>query len=264
MARRRTRPVRRRRNPRRARPSQARENRARENTIALAQVLPWVLGAGAVGAVILLASSGTAEAAAAIPGLIRESGGLEPYAGSPSDGASGHRTPSPPRYVAKRLPGNWSSAQRCDFVRYMRILLMRNGMSRQTADLFIAHVARETGWGRNVFNYNFGNIKQAGSFAWHRLNDHEPYKTYESADAGIQDNINLVRNSSRYADAWRALSAGDQLWYSRLGLAGYYEYQPPADPVTGVRPPPRRHTVDTVHGAQLEYEGVLRRVRECA
>src|SRR5262249_4678852 len=45
------------------------------------------------------------------------------------------------------------------FVVYLRSALENIGLTHQQALLFLAHKARESGWGKAVWNYNFGNIK---------------------------------------------------------------------------------------------------------
>ena len=77
---------------------------------------------------------------------------------------------------------------------------------------------------------------------------------------GLLDNVNLVRNMTRYRGAWTQLLAGDPNWYSILGIEGYYEG--PANPA---QPGVHQHTTAANVGpAQAEYNDVLRLVRQYA
>lgn len=189
-----------------------------------------LVAGGAVAAVLLL-RPGDAYAAAAWPARR-------------SPGTTGARNPPGPEYEVKHLPADWSG-RRCDFVKYMRGLLVGEGLTGPVADLFVAHVARETGWGRAIWNHNFGNIKQFGAGPWHRLSDGQPYVTYPSARAGIHDNVTFLRdrNNGRYRAAWAKLVGGDPTWYGTMGRLGYYEGDPDA--------------------GQLQYDAILQLVRAC-
>lgn len=120
-----------------------------------------------------------------------------------------------------------SEAGRVAFVSFLRNALQNIGMTHQQALLFIAHKARESGWGKAVWNFNFGNIK-TGSVVlgpWFWLTDKAgpaKYRAYDSAEDGIWDNVELIRKLSRYRKAWAMLLAEDPNWYGELGLSGYY------------------------------------------
>lgn len=212
------------------------------------QILLWsAAGLGALGG-LLLAVRGAEASPVPPPPQVPAGLGLEPYRGNPTDGAipSGgtrpHRTPSTLRYTAKHLP---PTTDRCTFVRMVVALGQELGLSHRASELFTAHVARETGWGRSTWNYNFGNIKQHGQTPWHRLNDGEPYVSYPTARDGLAANIALVRDKPRYATPWRMLTEGNPNWYGELGVAGYYE------------------NADPRGAAQREYNSILRRVEGC-
>ncbi len=207
----------------------------------------WVLGGGVVAGTVLAFT----QDAYAAPNL----GPLR------VPGTTGSRTPRGPEYEPQHLPVAWpnTAAGHCAFVAYMRGLLAKEGLVGEQATLFIAHVARETGFGRAVWNNNFGNIKQYDNTTpWHRLSDGQPYKSYASARAGVHDNIAFLRdrNGGRYLEAWRMLLRGDVNWYGRMGLSGYYE-------CTGADG--NRHTcrADEIHVPQAQYEGTLAYVRRC-
>lgn len=120
-----------------------------------------------------------------------------------------------------------SEAGRVAFVTFLRNALQNIGMTHQQALLFIAHKARESGWGQAVWNFNFGNIKTGSPILgpWFWLTDKAgpaKYRAYDSAEDGIWDNVELIRKLSRYRKAWAMLLAEDPHWYGELGLSGYY------------------------------------------
>lgn len=221
-----------------------------------------VLGA-VVGAVALRSKTSaaqTSEERAPEPGA--PGSAPRPFRGDPHDGdhtmapdgrVVAHRTPPGPRYEAEVL----APAGQGDRARWLRDVVGRLeelGLSRASAVLFAAHVARETGYGRHLYGHNPGNVKQFGDGPWHRLPDGEPYITYPTPEAGLSANLALL-DRARYAEARRLLLAGDPSWYGALGLAGYYEGPP--DPSTGRRGPV---TAANVRVPQADYEGTLARV----
>lgn len=188
----------------------------------------------AAGGALLLFGGGASARASAPPSGTRRgraprdpnnySDSLERYPGDPHAGAvidgHTHRTPSGPRYKVANLPRRPETL--CAWVGQCLALLSRVGLTdRRVATLVIAHWHRETGAGRYCWNHNFGNIKQFGGGAWHRLTDGEPYVTYLSAEDGIRANLAVLR-AGRYATAWAQLQAGKPEWYLALGRAGYY------------------------------------------
>ncbi len=185
--------------------------------------------------------------------------GLVVYRGRASDGDTVdgqiHRTPATMRYEDRLLPAYPGSD--CAFAMRLVPMLRQEGLPPESAVLFAAHVARETGFGRRVHNYNFGNVKQSGAMPWHRLSDGEPYASYPSEREGLRANVALVRDKPSYRAAWQRLLAGELGWYSELGLAHYYLYR---DPVTNAWRP---HTAATVRIAQGDYERILDAVRRC-
>lgn len=120
-----------------------------------------------------------------------------------------------------------SDAGKIAYVAYLRNALQNIGMTHGQAILFLAHMTREGGWGKAVWNYNFGNIKTGtvlrGPYFW--LTDKKgpaKYRAYATAEDGIWDNVELVRSLSRYKTAWAMLLAEDPNWYGELGMSGYY------------------------------------------
>lgn len=154
-------------------------------------------------------------------------------------------------------------AGRTAFSRDVVARLMGLGLGFEPARLFAAHVARETGWGRAVWDNNFGNIKAQGGWTGpffvltDRLGFTDPYRAYATPDEGLAAVVRLVSGSPRYAGAWSQLLAGDPNWYGTLGMEGYYEGPPdPSQP--GVHQPV---TPANVAGPQGEYDDVLDLVR---
>lgn len=151
------------------------------------------------------------------------------------------------------------------FAKWVIPALQRHGLSHEAALLFGSHMARETGYGSSVYDYNFGNIKIGTSKPrgpWFWLTDTrrytDKYRAYLSADDGLEDNINLVRALKMYQKSWAMLMAGDTNWYGQLGLDGYYE-GPPDPNRPGVH---TRHTPKTIVPVQNEYNGVVRLMRQ--
>jgi hypothetical protein len=156
-----------------------------------------------------------------------------------------------------------STNGRQEFVRYLRGALMNIGLTHGQALLFIAHKARESGWGKSIWNYNFGNIKTGskilGPYFWltDRLGFRDKYRAYDTPEDGIFDNLNLVRKLSRYQKSWALLMAEDPSWYGQLGLDGYYEGPPdPARPGQHTN-----HTPETIIPVQAEYNSILSSVK---
>jgi hypothetical protein len=143
----------------------------------------------------------------------------------------GHRTPPGPEWRAEHQPRQWpaTAAGRAAFVRYaVPLFAAAAGLPQASAVLFVAHVARETGFGRAVWNNAWGNIKQYGPAAWpwHRLADQEPYKSFLTPQAGAAYAVRLVQQ--RWPGPYAKLRAGDATWYGDLGRGGYYEGDPAA------------------------------------
>lgn len=146
-----------------------------------------------------------------------------------------------------------SDAGKIAYVAFLRNALQSIGMTRNQAILFVAHMTREGGWGRAVWDYNFGNIKTGtplkGPYFW--LTDKEgpaKYRAYATAEDGIWDNVELVRTKSRYKTAWAMLLAEDPHWYGELGLSGYYGHYSHAHP-------------EAIAPVQREYNDILDSVR---
>lgn len=153
---------------------------------------------------------------------------------------------------------------RTQFTIFLREALENLGLSHDQSLLFIAHLARETGWGSAVYNYNFGNIK-AGSnppHPWFWLTDRlgytDKYRAYDRPEDGLWDDIALIRDHSLYQKSWALLMAGDPNWYSQLGLDGYYE-GPPDPNQPGVH---TKNTPETVIPVQHEYNQILAMVQQ--
>lgn len=146
-----------------------------------------------------------------------------------------------------------SDAGKIAYVAFLRNALQAIGMTHGQAILFIAHMTREGGWGKAVWNYNFGNIKTGSVIkgAWFWLTDKEgpaKYRAYATAEDGIWDNVELVRTKSRYKTAWAMLLAENPNWYGELGLSGYYGHYSRAHP-------------DAVEPVQREYNDILASVQ---
>jgi len=150
------------------------------------------------------------------------------------------------------------------FTRDVIARLMTLGLGFVPAQLFTAHLARETGWGQYVWNGNFGNIKAYSGWTGptyvltDRLGYTDNYRSYNDATQGLADDVALIRDHARYAGAWQQLQSGDPNWYSTLGIEGYFEG--PSDPnQPGVHQPT---TADNVGPAQDEYNQVLALVQQ--
>ena len=163
--------------------------------------------------------------------------------------------------LAEKMP-EFRRGQACDFVRYARGLLGPLGLSGAPADLFVAHVARECGFGQSVYDYNFGNVRAFASTAqpWYR-NPHNglPYRAYPSAHDGMAKMVAVVARSSNAVRqrAWAKLLAGDRTWYGDLGLSGYYETRDASGRWVPVTPA-------TVGEHQADYDQTLATVTRCA
>jgi hypothetical protein len=151
-----------------------------------------------------------------------------------------------------------SDAGKIAYVAFLRNALQNIGMTHNQALLFLAHMTREGGWGKAVWNYNFGNIKTGtvlkGPYFW--LTDKEgpaKYRAYATAEDGIWDNVELVRNSSRYKTAWAMLLAEDPSWYGELGLSGYYGHYSHANP--GAIAPVQREYNDILDSVRRRDQG---------
>lgn len=141
----------------------------------------------------------------------------------------GRVTPPGPEYEHKHFPPPFASP--CDFVKFCREMLARMGLTGLPADLLIAHLGRECGFGKNVYCYNFGNkrVFAGQNVPWYRHTDGLPYRAFMSSFEGLRAMVETISTSHRYAKAWQMLQAGDAKWYSELGIAGYYQTH---DPVT--------------------------------
>lgn len=182
---------------------------------------------------------------------------LEPYPGDPAADAQGHRTPSGQRVVKKQLPVY--PGDQCTSIRNILSLVQQAGLSGRAAVLFAAHVSRETGYGRDVKNNCWPNVKapNAGS-PWYRHSG-EPYTAFATPLAGMRRALEIV-DLPRYAAAKRKLLAGDKTWYSDLGVGGYYEYM---DPVTRRYVPHTWATVVLPGEGQDDYNKFLAKVERC-
>jgi hypothetical protein len=169
---------------------------------------------------------------------------LEPYAGDPAADAGGARTPPGQRVVkvSTAPPGD-----RCARLQALLQVLVDAGLRGRPAVLFLAHVARETGYGEDVWNWNVGNLKEWADGPWYRHSG-QPYSAFGSALEGAHAAIAFL-DRARYAEARRRLMAGDASWYGELGLAGYY-----GDGAV---------TPATVARVQAEYDSALRHVEAC-
>ena len=157
-------------------------------------------------------------------------------------------------FDAVHLPRQFTNT--CEFVTYMRGLLAGSGLTGRPAQLFIAHVGRETGFGRGVYDNAFGNVKEYGGGPWFRLSDGLQYRAYGSPRAGAEGAISTIRDSARYRGAWAKLVAGDRTWYSTLGLSGYYQYRQADGSIVDTN-------AGNVGASQADYERSLASVERC-
>lgn len=172
------------------------------------------------------------------PGLLAALAGLGYLAwSSRSDGAV--RPPSTPgggsthgraEVAAGRTGGTdahaWTRSRYLATVNALAGLGITGNTVRAMAIALVAQWARETGWGRNEWNYNVGNIKAMNwSGDYHRLNDGSFYRSFPTLAEGIANALAL-HQSSRYRAAWDYLrSSGDAVgWYDRIMRAGYHPW----------------------------------------
>lgn len=154
---------------------------------------------------------------------------------------------------------------RIAFAKWLVPVLEQIGLSHESAILFAAHLARETGYGGSIWNYNIGNIKAGNnpSKPWFwltdRLDHRDKYRWYSNAVDGVADAVKLVRDGAggRYKTAWNMLMAGDSNWYGTLGLEGYYEG--PKDPSNPEQS--THHNDTTIVAPQNEFNGVVSNIR---
>lgn len=182
---------------------------------------------------------------------------------TPSVGAT---RPRGPEYEAANLPSRERFKTTAHFVQYCRELLPRVGLPAPAVDLFIAHIGRETGFGRGsadrggkslgVYDYNFGNIRAfATTIApWYRHVDGLPYRAYMSGAEGLRDAVDFMVRNTRYNKAYEMMTRGEVLWYSELGIAGYYQTHDAQRRVINV-------TRENVGPSQASYERSLASVR---
>jgi len=146
----------------------------------------------------------------------------------------------------------------------VRVLMEKEHLRRDQAEYFTALLVNESGWGQSVYANNLGNIKgsprngKTVAFT-DRAGFYATYVAYDSPEEGLRAALHLVRDAARYRSAWRLLMQGDPLWYSELGVRGYFE-----GPVDRTDPEHPRHTVHNVRSvqrAQADYESILTRVR---
>src|SRR5512147_752080 len=141
--------------------------------------------------------------------------------------------PRGPEYAREHHP---LYSDHCAFVRDLRAFVMqRYGLTRSQADLLVALMARETGYGSAAWNYNLGNLRSFDSSTtpWHRLANGVPFRTFFSLEDGVDALVRVLSTTSRYHDAWQMFRAGDAQWYLVLGEAGYYEEDGPGGPTFG-------------------------------
>ena len=147
------------------------------------------------------------------------------------------------------------------FVRWaVGVLMQQEHLRRDQAEHFTALLVNESGWGAGVHGNNIGNIKGKGPVAFtDRAGFYATYLAYDSPEAGLHAALSLVRDCPRYRTAWKLLMQGDPLWYSELGVRGYFEG--PVDRTDPARPRHTVHTVRSVQRAQADYDSILARVR---
>jgi len=163
------------------------------------------------------------------------------------------RRPSGPEWRLEHQPYAWPRTEsgRRSFTRYLaRKLIEQELLPPQAVALFIAHTARETGYGSAVWWNNFGNEKQYWKGPWFNLAG-QPYIAFETPEHGLAHAVNRIRR--QWPRPFAKMLAGDLTWYGDLGIAGYYE--------NGRTSPPSRHTAETIGPTQAEYNGTVEHVR---
>lgn len=193
------------------------------------------------------------------PVKVDEFGPPDPAPAIAEHRSTGNVTPLGIEYEPEKLPGPARFKTTCDFVAYCREMLPRVGLPGPAVDLFTAHLGRESGFGKNTRCYNFANIRvfASGTAAWYRHTDGLPYRAYLSGAEGLRDAVDFIIRNKRYAHAYELLLAGSPLWYSELGIAGFYQTH---DPVTHAIVDVTR---ENVASSQASYEVSLRSVRRC-
>lgn len=185
-------------------------------------------------------------------------------ADEPSNAPGWHGPPEEhPAKIVAQFPA--STAGHVAYAKWIVPVLERIGLSQDAAILFAAHLGRETGYGRSIWNYNIGNIKAGSnpSRPWFWLTDarnhRDKYRWYSNAEDGVADAVKLVRDGAggRYLEAWNMLLSGDTNWYGKLGLLGYYEGPPDPDNLARST----HHTEETIVAPQQEYDGVVSNIR---
>lgn len=200
----------------------------------------WFIGLGAV--LLLGASTSTTPAFNTYPTT------WERYPGPATDDANGQPTPRGPRMVNHDT--RWPNGRA--FVRALRPMFERLGLSRDAATLLTAHAALETGSGSHVTNNNIGNVRAFASTTtpWHRTQSGRPWRAYPSLWEGARGLYGVI-TAPKYRDARRLLITANPRWYSALGTAGYLEGSGPNN----------YPTLAEMQRHQASYNGVLASVR---
>lgn len=111
--------------------------------------------------------------------------------------------------------------------------------SNNSLALMWSQWALETGRGKAIWNYNFGNIKRSADedYCMYRCNEDingklewfDPpnkqtwFRSYSTAVDGAYDYIRFLSQKQRYQIAWAAVKAGDPAAFGHaLKMAGYY------------------------------------------
>lgn len=137
------------------------------------------------------------------------------------------------------IPTNWTD--RAAFANDVYNAFVRIGLPPQAAELFTAHSALSTGWGKSTFNWNLAGLKLCSgcedTYDWHYaygsevIDDVETAKTqmqwrsFNSIDEGVQALWSNLQNS-RYDSAREMLLVGDTEYFAEVGRNGWYTANP--------------------------------------
>jgi hypothetical protein len=136
------------------------------------------------------------------------------------------------------IPTNWTN--KADFANDVYNAFVRIGLPPQAAELFTAHSALSTGWGKSTFNWNLAGLKLRSGYEdtydWHyALGSEDPdgmaakkqmqWRSFSTIDEGVQALWNNLQNS-RYDSARALMMAGDTEYFAEVGRNGWYNAYP--------------------------------------
>lgn len=134
---------------------------------------------------------------------------------------------------------NWTD--RTAFANDVYNAFVRIGLPPQAAELFTAHSALSTGWGKSVYNWNLAGLKLCAgcdyTYDWHYALGSEvvegtetekmqmQWRSFNSIDEGVAALWANLQNS-RYDSARALLLAGDPEYFAEVGRNGWYTADP--------------------------------------